>query len=56
MFKDIFVMAILTHLDCVENAPSLQKFLSIERKVPADMQVKTVSEKIGGFLLPSGQQ
>lgn len=63
MVKDIFVMAILTHLDGVENAPSLKKFMDIkslgaEQGVSraAQMSIKTVSKKMAEFTVPSGQQ
>ncbi|RYP70385.1 hypothetical protein DL771_005506 [Monosporascus sp. 5C6A] len=51
--KEHFVNLVLTHLDGVENAPSLDKFLAI----PGQKNMKTTSlaQKIASFLVPSGK-
>lgn len=51
---DPFIMLVLTHLDGVENAPSLDKFLAIPGQ--KTMQVTSLAKKIASFLVPSGKQ
>ncbi len=51
---DYFVMLVLTHLDGVENAPSMDKLLAIPGK--KDMRMTTLATKVAGFLVPSGKQ
>ncbi|KAK7755544.1 hypothetical protein SLS62_002478 [Diatrype stigma] len=51
---DPFIMLVLTHLDGVENAPSLEKFTSIPGQ--KTMQVTSLAKKVASFLVPSGKQ
>lgn len=51
---DPFIMLVLTHLDGVENAPSLDKFLTIPGQ--KTMQVTSLAKKVASFLVPSGKQ
>lgn len=52
--KDIFVLAILTSFDGVENPKSLQRFLEIPGQ--KDMKRTTIPQKMIDFRMPAGQQ
>jgi hypothetical protein len=45
---------VLTNLDGVENAKSLQKFLAIPGQ--KNMKTTTVARKLVDFVVPSGKQ
>jgi hypothetical protein len=52
--KDHFINMVLTNLDGVENAKSLQKFLAIPGQ--KNMKTTTVARKLVDFVVPSGKQ
>ncbi|KAJ6178232.1 hypothetical protein N7519_008693 [Penicillium mononematosum] len=52
--KDHFINMVLTNLDGVENAKSLQKFLALPGQ--KNMKTTTVAKKLVDFVVPSGKQ
>ena len=52
--KDHFINMVLTNLDGVENAKSLQGFLALPGQ--KSMKTTTVAKKLVDFVVPSGKQ